>query len=196
MNTYEKLTLEKFKANLDANKYQNITGARRAIGKADWSEADKDKGRTLAEKFFGETGGSKTKTSKKGVVKAEKKQTTASASTRPKNVHSELKSISKEALQLDDLTVSREIISSCAIALDALTRAKACEPRLDITEAQIAVDLIIRAAEKMHEIIGSKAVKPATSTTSIATETVFQTNGSSEMQEDPLFARPSSTLAD
>lgn len=51
---YEKLTFEGFKKKLASNGYQGgLTGARRAIGKTDWPEADKNKARALAEKHFG-----------------------------------------------------------------------------------------------------------------------------------------------
>jgi hypothetical protein len=50
---YEKLSPEKFAINLKAGKYAGLVGARRAIGKSDWSDADKEKARTTAEKHFG-----------------------------------------------------------------------------------------------------------------------------------------------
>jgi hypothetical protein len=53
---YEKLTPEKFTEKLKNKEYQDLTGARRAIGKASWPEAHKATARTQAEKFFG-TGG-------------------------------------------------------------------------------------------------------------------------------------------
>ncbi len=53
---YEKLTPEKFTEKLKNKEYQDLTGARRAIGKASWAEAAKVTARTQAEKFFG-TGG-------------------------------------------------------------------------------------------------------------------------------------------
>lgn len=54
MNNYEKLTFDGFKKKLNDGGYQGgLTGARRAIGKTDWSEADKNKARSLAEKYFG-----------------------------------------------------------------------------------------------------------------------------------------------
>jgi hypothetical protein len=50
---YEKLTPEKFVTKLKAGEYESLTGARRGIGKADWSDADKEAARTKAEKHFG-----------------------------------------------------------------------------------------------------------------------------------------------
>lgn len=49
---YEKLTPEKFAEKLKAGEYQNLTGARRGIGKADWSDAEKETARSKAEKHF------------------------------------------------------------------------------------------------------------------------------------------------
>lgn len=53
---YEKLTVDRFSDNLKTQKYQGITGARRAIGKTNWSQKDKDKAHALANTYFGEEG--------------------------------------------------------------------------------------------------------------------------------------------
>lgn len=56
---YEKLTVAKFEENLKAGKYKGLTGARRAIGKADgWSEKDRAKARGVADKHFSSGGAS------------------------------------------------------------------------------------------------------------------------------------------
>jgi hypothetical protein len=49
---YEKLTLQRFTLCLKENKYQGLTGARRAIGKTDWSAADRARAHELANHFF------------------------------------------------------------------------------------------------------------------------------------------------
>ena len=46
-------TFELFKKRLADGTYKSITGARRGIGRSDWSEKDKDIARGLAEKYFG-----------------------------------------------------------------------------------------------------------------------------------------------
>ncbi len=51
---YEKMTPEAFARALKEGKYSGLTGARRAIGKASWPEADKHKAAAAALKHFGE----------------------------------------------------------------------------------------------------------------------------------------------
>jgi hypothetical protein len=51
--SYEKLTPEKFIENMKSGKYSGVTGARRAIGKAEWKDAEKERVRGIAEKHFG-----------------------------------------------------------------------------------------------------------------------------------------------
>lgn len=53
---YEKLTVERFEVRLKEGAYQGLTGARRAIGKTDWSKKDKDRAHELANKYFGSAG--------------------------------------------------------------------------------------------------------------------------------------------
>ena len=49
---YEKLTPEKFQDNLDGNKYKGSTGAKRAIGKADWPKAVKERLSLAVDKHY------------------------------------------------------------------------------------------------------------------------------------------------
>lgn len=81
--SYEKLSPEKFAENLKAGRYANLTGARRAIGKAEWPDATKDKVRHAAEKHFG---GASTSTpiKKEKVVKTAKQAASKSVSAEPK----------------------------------------------------------------------------------------------------------------
>lgn len=72
MATYEKLTPEVFKTRLANGTYQDLTGARRAIGKATWADADKDKARKQAEAKFGAP-----------VAKPAQKQAKKSATAKP-----------------------------------------------------------------------------------------------------------------
>jgi hypothetical protein len=69
---YEKLTVERFAARLKENAYKGLTGARRAIGKTDWTKKDKERGHELANEFFGDA------------PKAAAKATTKKASAAPK----------------------------------------------------------------------------------------------------------------
>lgn len=56
---YEKLTLERFQNRLENGSYAGLTGARRAVGKTDWSEAQKKRAYKLAEEHFASGGASK-----------------------------------------------------------------------------------------------------------------------------------------
>jgi hypothetical protein len=52
---YTKMTLDMFIAKLKEGGYSGLTGARRAIGKSDWDEADKKSGNSAADKYFGDS---------------------------------------------------------------------------------------------------------------------------------------------
>ena len=77
-------SLNTFKEKLNAGGYANIVGARRGIGKFQgMSDADREKARALADKFFAVEGGAPaTKTPEKKVVA--KKETKAPAKPAPK----------------------------------------------------------------------------------------------------------------
>jgi len=54
---YAKLTVDGFKARLEAGDYQGLTGARRAIGKVQgWTEKDRNAARKLADEYFAKQG--------------------------------------------------------------------------------------------------------------------------------------------
>lgn len=56
MPNYAKLDLSAFKKKLKNGEYQNLTGAKRAIGKmAGWTDEERDKARGTAARHFGET---------------------------------------------------------------------------------------------------------------------------------------------
>lgn len=78
MANYQKLTLEMFQANLKEDKYETLTGARRAIGKtASWSAKEKEKARELANKHFGSDGSTKAAVKPAKAKKAAKKAAAA-----------------------------------------------------------------------------------------------------------------------
>ena len=51
---YDKLTVPRFVERMESGLYKNITAARRAIGKADWSAKDRERARALANAHFGD----------------------------------------------------------------------------------------------------------------------------------------------
>jgi hypothetical protein len=71
---YEKLTVERFAQNLKDGKYAGLTGARRSIGKTDWTTPDREHAHELANKHFAKEGAaSKGKTPKPAKTAAAKK---------------------------------------------------------------------------------------------------------------------------
>lgn len=76
---YERLTVDNFETRLKSGTYSGLTGARRAIGKADWSKKDKERAQELANKFY-ESGGKPTKAPTKA-PKPTKTKTAAKAKT-------------------------------------------------------------------------------------------------------------------
>jgi hypothetical protein len=49
---YQKMTIPMFQQRLKEGAYKGITGARRAIGKADWGQKERDEAHVLANKHF------------------------------------------------------------------------------------------------------------------------------------------------
>jgi hypothetical protein len=58
---YEKLTVDSFIQKAKDGKYSGLTGARRAIGKTDWSDKDRKTAHAFADKFFAADDASKSK---------------------------------------------------------------------------------------------------------------------------------------
>lgn len=79
---YDKLTVERFKERLEAGEYDGLTGARRAIGKAKWSDKDRNAARALADAHFGADGAKPAKKTAAKKPAAPKK----AASAAPKKV--------------------------------------------------------------------------------------------------------------
>lgn len=174
MNNYEKLTLEKFKTNLKGGKYATLTGARRAIGKADWSNVDREAARATADKHFGApaAGAPKAAAAAKPAKKAEKVTPVAAKkaavvvpkagkSTPGRNVSagseekaSAPKSTGKDFVKLQSLELSKQVIASGAAAIEAMVRAKQADNSIDVSEMQNAVNTVAAAVEKMGTVIG------------------------------------------
>lgn len=53
MPAYNKLGFSDFKARLKNGDYESATGARRAVGKCDWEDSEKQSAKTLIDKHFG-----------------------------------------------------------------------------------------------------------------------------------------------
>jgi len=89
--SYDKLDLKGFQKKLANKEYETATGARRAVGKVQWPDADKNKARNAINKHFGDNSGAPevaapkaTKPAKKlAAVKAPKKLAAVKASKTP-----------------------------------------------------------------------------------------------------------------
>lgn len=199
---YEKLTLDKFADKLKAGDYKNLTGARRAIGKADWKEADKEKARSLAEKTFGapEPKAEK-KAAKKAVVKAAKAPKAAKAVEKaPREKKKVAQTVTtatgsllapRDFLRVQNLHVTTQIIGAATSALDALTRAKNTDSSLDITESQDIVNMICKAVRSLDQSVPSEAEAAAESAEVPVTgeTTVSFSNGAGyDADTDSIFA--------
>jgi hypothetical protein len=96
MASYEKLTLERFKAALKEGKYTGLTGARRAIGKTtSWNAKERAAAQELANKHFGESGETAKSAPKKTAPKKASAKTTAKKAS-AKGTHGS-KSVGKKA---------------------------------------------------------------------------------------------------
>lgn len=178
MTTYEKLTPERFAENLKEDKYGSLTGARRGIGKVDWSKKEKERALELAEKHFG----TEEKPAKKAVKKAAKKEAAPSATPKrrgrpPKSASAQAQapvasleeteqasglsalpfsSVSaEENAKMHRLHVAQQIIGSAARAIEAMTMAKKADPNVDISELQGSVNAMTAAVQDMASITGA-----------------------------------------
>jgi hypothetical protein len=69
---YEKLTVDLFVQKCKEGKYAGLTGARRAIGKTDWSEKDRKTAHAFADKFFEGKAAAPARSPKPAKAKAER----------------------------------------------------------------------------------------------------------------------------
>ena len=85
---YEKLSFKKFQERLNEKVYENTAGARRAIGKSQWEESEKEAAHKKVNAYFGEQPKKKVakKAAKKLVVKADKEPKQAARRGRPPKV--------------------------------------------------------------------------------------------------------------
>jgi hypothetical protein len=182
--SYLKLTLAVFTENLNAGKYETLAGARRALGKVGWSNADKERGQALASKHFGDSG--ETKVAKKAAKKAAKaaapKKESKKASVKATRSPAKSPSFAKFA-KTRDLSQEHAIIVSCTGALHALLQAKKQEPAIDISEIQDVTSLIsktIRSVDQAMNFTLSDEVRLIRTTNEV---TPPYANGSSAADE-------------
>lgn len=182
--SYEKLTLAKFIENLGEDKYGNLTGARRAIGKADWSDKDKSKAKEAAEKHFGDSVNETAKVLKaKKVAKPAKAEAVPGVKRKPgrppgsgaskagKPVASAKKASaapSEDATLAQRLSMHAEVIATTAHAVTAVSEAaRLANCVIDTSELSVAVDLLTATLRSYEELVtqsgmmGRKASPPA-----------------------------------
>lgn len=183
---YEKLTPEKFKVNLKAGKYQHVAGARRAVGKADWTDEAREKCRALIDAQFGASAtvkGPKTpKAVKSGATKEKVAKKTEAPAKKPgkRGRPPKAKKVAAEAAEADPgVQQSIAVIGSLSHALKTLTEAKTACPVLDISEAQAVIDRILK--EILQLTSNTMGLTEDTVTvTSNGVSVSYPSNGSSE----------------
>lgn len=172
---YEKLTLAAFSTNLQDGKYASATGARRAVGKADWTEKDKTKGRALVDEFFGtaDAPAAKPKEAKKASAapKAAKESTEPKKKPgRPKGSTNKVKAGAQPKARVEettdgDLTVldvplsfnkTVEIANTAAASLQAMAQAKQANSRIELPDLQTAVNILTHALETLDGYLPKK----------------------------------------
>lgn len=188
---YEKLTPERFTQKLKAGEYKILAGARRAIGKADWSSKEKEKAHEVATKHFGASPAPAkpaAKTAKKAAKKAVAKKTAAPAAA-AKSVRAPKTSAhavaTSEATNVDeDFRVTRaprtsgsliQTIQEVAAAGDVLTafvsharqelrEARQDNPKGDFTSVETRLTTILDQAAQLvahHSSMGEASLPVA-----------------------------------
>jgi hypothetical protein len=174
---YEKLDLTAFKQKLADGEYASLTGARRAVGRmTTWSEADKNKARTLAEKHFGVEASAPKSSPKKAAKKSAKKAPKKAAKAKPvkqaKAPRAPKEKAAKKAVKrvrkgqdaapnvqgsvMDRITEAGASIKTFGGALDEMSKAKALgAPNEQIREgAKIAQEGLIHAVNSLCRLTG------------------------------------------
>lgn len=198
---YEKLSVDRFVSNLKDGKYSGLTGARRAIGKADWSKKDKERAQEIAAKHFGDTAPT-AKTEKpakkvaaakveKSVKKTAKPVKVAAAKTvKAAKVAKTAATETRTAVPGDAAVVAKQAASNIALALSS--RGERSKLEQDAYDAALA-EYTLLVGEDAHARIQSH-YGAATTTVSLSTsttESVVSTNGESTNGVDTLLAQMS-----
>ena len=160
---YSKMTVADFRKKLAGGHYQNHTGARRGVGKADLDEAEKAKCYRAINKHFGvedetkaaKKGGKKKASKKATAKKVPAKKAAAKAAAEPKAAKVTPPKVSKKraaksgktrAAQVTDVDVDAmaqlhlagERIGTISQAIAAMKAAKEAYPELDTQEGATA----------------------------------------------------------
>jgi hypothetical protein len=207
---YEKLSIERFADNLKAGKYASRTGARRAIGKVDWTNKDKDKGRELVERYFGpedKNGAAAAVKPKVSVKKAEKAEK-AEAAVKPRKVgapkgprvkrlvppvqaapalHAESAIGGQpEPDKVHRMFIAERVIGASSSAIEAMAKAKAIDSKIDITEMQGAINAMNSSVQVMLALLEINSTETnGTATVEVEDEPVQE----EEDREAELFTR-------
>jgi len=196
---YQKLTLATFSENLAGGRYQNVTGARRAIGKADWSQADKDKAQALANKHFGENEAPAKPAKQKAAAKKPAVKAAAVKAAKPAKVEKAPRGRRSrtegttgspvptlppsEFRHMEAIHTSTQIIAASAAAIRALAEAKQLDPSLDTSETQDAINVIAKAVRSMGANISESPLKGFSRNHATANGTA----GHADEEEEGLF---------
>ena len=208
MASYEKLTLDRFKASLKEGKYVNLTGARRAIGKTtSWSAKEKEAAQELALKHFG--GSAPKVAAKTNAKKTAKVKKAAAVKTKAVNVKTQDKPVRKPVTQVSSVAAgtsdeyrlaATDALGFASTALGELEHIKRLNPSLDIVASTKQVHGILDQAivNMCHAIAGlphpgkqAAAIAPRIELPEVRvlsqsdeSETVGQVEGSGVSDED------------
>lgn len=220
---YEKLNRTRFSENLNSGKYANLTGARRAIGKASWTDKEKESARHEAEKFFGgatPTAASSTpkkasaakaaKTAKpKTVTKAATPKVAKAAAKKPAKIPGRKPGRPAKAVQAQPLVVQEtknfeevelgtceRMITISSAAIEAMKNAKTVDNKIVLSELQTAVDVMNDAMTRIGEITSALISKPQKQEPVAAVqESTEPANGHVEGENSSIFGRPAASFS-
>lgn len=159
---YQKLTVEDFAKKLADGGYEHLTGARRAIGKTGWKDADKEKAKSLADAHFGAEAKAKPaatkKVAKKKVAKkpAPKKQAAAKSRKEAARAASPANDSEPTGTGLAAIHLVGETVGTINQAIMAMQKAKEAAPDVDITKGiQAAQNGLTGAVEQLNREVGN-----------------------------------------
>ena len=128
---YEKLTVDGFIKRLHSGGYKSITGARRAIGKAQFSGDGKERARAEANKHFDA-------------------QPAADKAPRKKKVSPRLEKNPNSEF-LSSIHILGEVVGTVSQAIAAMEKAKACSPKVNIDKGiQVAQEALTDSMEELR----------------------------------------------
>lgn len=162
--SYEKLTLDKFVSALAGGKYGSPAGAKRAIGKADWTAKEKEKAKAFTDKHF--SGGAVAKEAKKPAKVAKATKATKRAPVESDGDNASTGNAENDFSAIENLYRAGYVVQTESSALSTLASLKDVEiagQKLDLPELQEAVNQLVGHLRRFGEIANELLLDTATS---------------------------------